>query len=95
MRINLSNKEVYSSFVSCERIGVLDYQPEELLDELVKKNHVLQLNYTNVIPLMSSGEKLKCLKGPSNIEQGTFTQKSNVIPCCSCFSHFEMKVNSI
>lgn len=36
-----------------------DHQPEELLDELVEENHMLKVNYSNVIPLMSSNEKLK------------------------------------
>ena len=29
-----------------------DYQPEELFDELVDENHMLKVNYLNVIPLI-------------------------------------------
>ena len=42
-----------------------DYQPEKLLDEKVEKNHMLKVNFLNVIFLMSSKEKLKFWKVPA------------------------------
>ena len=42
-----------------------DYQPEKLLDEKVEKNHMLKVNFLNVIFLMSSKEKLKLWKVPA------------------------------
>ena len=39
-----------------------DYRPEELTDHLIQGNHTFQHNCLNVIPLMSSKEKLKCCK---------------------------------
>ena len=46
-------------------VGENDYQPEELLDGLVEENHMLKVNYPNVIPLMLSKEKLKYGKSPA------------------------------
>ena len=45
-----------------------DYQPEELTDHLIQRNHTFQHNYPNVIPLMSSKEKLKCCKIPNVLQ---------------------------
>ena len=39
-----------------------DYQPEELVDELMEDIHNIDHIYPKVIPLMSSKEKLKCRK---------------------------------
>ena len=39
-----------------------DYQPEELVDELMEDIHNIDHIYPKVIPLMSSKEKVKCRK---------------------------------
>ena len=41
-----------------------DYQQEQLTDHFIQENLTLQHNYPNVVPLMSSKEKLKCRKTP-------------------------------
>ena len=45
-----------------------DYRPEELTDQLIQGNHPFQHNYPEVIPLMSSKEKLKCHKIPNVLQ---------------------------
>ena len=39
-----------------------DYQPQQLRNELIKDSHNIDHIYPEVIPLMSSKEKLKCRK---------------------------------
>ena len=41
-----------------------DYQPEELVDELMEDIHNIDYIYPKVIPLILSKEKLKCRKFP-------------------------------
>ena len=45
-----------------------DYKPEELTDHLIQENHTFQHNCLNVIPLMSSKEKLTCCKIPNLLQ---------------------------
>ena len=41
-----------------------DYQPQELKDDIVEKNHTCQNHYPKVIKLLSSNVKLQCRKIP-------------------------------
>ena len=72
-----------------------DYQPEELTDHLIQGNHTLQHNYPNVIPLMSSKEKLKCCKTPTVLQyyepNRHVHQKTIIIISFLCIIHSEGK----
>ena len=56
--------EVYY-LVQTKIVDENNYQPEELLDKLVEKNHMLKVNYPNGILLMSNKEKVKCRRVPA------------------------------
>ena len=61
----LSTISKYYYLAQTKVVDENDYQPEKLLDEKVEKNHMLKVNFLNVIFLMSSKEKLKFWKVPA------------------------------
>ena len=69
-KYSLLNSFCYAEFLrSCylalnAKFKENDYQPEELVDELMEGIHNIDHIYPKVIPLMSSKEKLKCQKIP-------------------------------
>ena len=73
-----------------------DYQPEELVDELMEDIHNIYHIYPTVILLMSSKEKLKCQKIPFVWQFMSQINKLNLrsmpITCFLCITHLETRM---